>query len=305
MEQVRVKLASGIELDVVDVGPRDAPALIFLHGFPESHRTWRHQIAHLSDRFRCIAPDQRGYRGSSKPEGKENYAPDKLIGDIFQLADALGVKTFTILGHDWGGAIAWGVALLGQGSRVTRAVIANAPHPVLFPRLLWTNPQQRQSSQYFRTFRDTSNDDMVGQFGLGAMLLKAFGEREQSPMMEPEERDALMQDWSNPDAAIAMLNWYRASPMSVPPMDAPFELPEGYRDAPVPPLAVPTLVIWAMDDFALPPVNLEGMEALIPDLTVEKVYGCGHFVPWEAPDKVNAALDAFLARTGSEQPANG
>lgn len=304
MELTRVHLASGIELDVVDTGPRDAPALVFLHGFPESHRTWRHQIAHLSDRFRCIAPDQRGYRGSSKPQGAENYTPDKLIGDVFQLADALGVTTFTILGHDWGGAIAWGVALLGQGTRVTRAVIANAPHPVLFPRLLWTNRQQREASQYFRTFRDTANDDMVRQFGLGAMLLKAFGERPESPLMEPEEREALMKDWSNPDAAIAMLNWYRASPMAVPPMDAPFELPEGYRDAPVPPLSIPTLVIWAMDDFALPPANLDGMEALIPDLTIEKVSGCGHFVPWEAPDKVNAALDAFLARTGSVQTPN-
>src|SRR3546814_10533202 len=104
MEQKRVKLANGIELHVVDEGPRDAPALIFLHGFPESHRTWRHQIAHFSDRFRCIAPDQRGYRGSSKPQEVEAYTPDKLIGDVFQLADALGIGKFTIVGHDWGGA---------------------------------------------------------------------------------------------------------------------------------------------------------------------------------------------------------
>lgn len=299
MEQQRVTLASGIELDVVDVGPRDAPVLIFLHGFPESHRTWRHQIAHLSDRYRCIAPDQRGYRGSSKPQDVASYTPDKLIGDVFQLADALGVGQFTILGHDWGGAIAWGVALVGQGTRVTHAVIANAPHPVLFPRLLWTNRQQRESSQYMRTFRDTANDAMVRESGLGAILLKAFGGRAISPMMEPEERDALLQDWSNPDAAIAMLNWYRASPMDVPAMDAPFALPEGYKDAAVPPLAIPTLVIWAMDDIALPPVNMDGMAAIIPNLTIEQVAGCGHFMPWEAPGAVNAAIDAFLARTAN------
>ena len=96
--------ASGMPLRVhyIDEGPRDAPVLIFLHGFPESHRTWRHQIAHFADRYRCIAPDQRGYRGSSKPVGVENYTPDKLIGDVFQLADALGVGPFTIVGHDWG-----------------------------------------------------------------------------------------------------------------------------------------------------------------------------------------------------------
>jgi len=126
MEQQRVTLASGIELDVVDVGPRNAPALIFLHGFPESHRTWRHQIAHFSDCFRCIAPDQRGYRGSSKPQEVDAYTPDKLVGDVFALADALGIDKFTIVGHDWGGAIAWGVAYWGQANgRVTRAISSN------------------------------------------------------------------------------------------------------------------------------------------------------------------------------------
>jgi pimeloyl-ACP methyl ester carboxylesterase len=299
MEQTRVTLGNGIELDVVDVGPRDAPTLIFLHGFPDSHRTWRHQIAHLKDRFRCIAPDQRGYRGSSKPLGVENYTPDKLIGDIFLLAAALDVKDFTIVGHDWGGAIAWGVALMGQGmGRVTRAVIANAPHPTIFPRLLYTNPQQRAASQYFRAFRDPANDALVEQFGLGGMLLKAFGERPQSTMMEEEEREALMRDWENREAAIAMLNWYRASPMEVLDIDAPYELPAGWQPPTLPKLTIPTLVVWAMDDIALPPANLDGMDELIADLTVVKVPECGHFVQWEAPQAVNAALDEFLGRAG-------
>ncbi len=298
MEQQRVTLANGIELDVVDQGPKDAPALIFLHGFPESHRTWRHQIAHLSGRFRCIAPDQRGYRGSSKPLGAENYTPDKLIGDVFLLADALGVERFTIIGHDWGGAIAWGVAITGQLSgRVTRAVIANAPHPVLFPKLLYTNPQQRAASQYFRDFRDPANDALVQQFGLGALLIKAMGEREQSAMLEDAERAAMLADWADPAAAIAMLNWYRASPMEVLPLDAPYELPTGWQPFPLPRQVIPTLVIWAMDDFALPPANLDGMADLIEDLTIVQVADAGHFVQWEAPQAFNAALDAFLART--------
>ena len=298
MEQRRVTLASGIELDVVDAGPRDGPALIFLHGFPESHRTWRHQIAHLSGRYRCIAPDQRGYRGSSKPLGAENYTPDKLIGDVFQLADALEIDRFTIIGHDWGGAIAWGVAITGQLSgRVTRAVIANAPHPVLFPRLLYTNHQQRAASQYFRDFRDPANDALVQQFGLGALLIKAMGEREQSPLLEDTERAAMLADWADPEAAIAMLNWYRASPVEVLGMDAPFALPAGWTPFPLPRQTIPTLVIWAMDDFALPPANLDGMDDLIDDLTIVQVPGTGHFVQWEAPAAFNAALDAFLTRT--------
>ena len=292
----RVTLANGIELDVRDVGPRDAPVLIFLHGFPESHRTWRHQIAHLSDRFRCIAPDQRGYRGSSKPQDVASYTPDKLIGDVFLLADALGVKDFTVIGHDWGGAIAWGVAIMGQlNSRVTRAVIMNAPHPVTFQKLLYLDAHQRAASQYMRLFRDPATDALVREHGLAGVLTKAF-EGKLGTMAEPEEVAALMADWAQTDAAFGMLNWYRASPIDVPPMDAPLALPLGYAPPPLPPLSIPTLVIWALDDLALPPGNLDGLDALVTNLTVVKVPDCGHFVPWEAPAAVNAALDTFLAR---------
>ena len=294
----RVTLANGIEIDVLDVGPKDAPVLIFLHGFPESHRTWRHQIAHLSDRFRCIAPDQRGYRGSSKPQDVASYTPDKLIGDVFLLADALGVNDFTVIGHDWGGAIAWGVAIMGQmNRRVTRAVIMNAPHPVTFQKLLYLDAHQRASSQYMRLFRDPASDALVREHGLAGVLTRAFeGKLGSGP--EPEEAAALMADWAQTDAAFGMLNWYRASPIDVPPMDAPLALPTGYAPPPLPPLAIPTLVIWALDDLALPPGNLDGLEALVTDLTVVKVPDCGHFVPWEAPAAVNAALDDFLARNG-------
>lgn len=298
----RLTLATGVDLDVRIAGDPAHPPVILLHGFPESHRTWRHQIAHFSDRFRCIAPDQRGYRGSSKPQEVSAYTPDKLIGDVFQLADALGVGKFTIVGHDWGGAIAWGVAMFGQATgRVGRAVIANAPHPGIFPRLLWLNPHQRESSQYFRTFRDSANDALVHEGGLGAILLEAFGDRliGDSDPMEPAERAALLADWQNRDAAFGMLNWYRASPMEVPPMDAPFALPAALDTSPMPTLAIPTLVIWAMDDIALPPENLDGMEEVVTDLTIARVPDCGHFVPWEAPDAVNAAMDAFFGRTAA------
>lgn len=292
----RATLANGIELDFVDEGPRDAPALIFLHGFPESHRTWRHQVAHLKDRFRCIAPDQRGYRGSSKPQEVDAYTPDKLIGDVFLLADALGIEKFTVLGHDWGGAIAWGVALAGQmNGRVTRAVVANAPHPAIFQKLLYTKRHQRLSSQYMRGFRDTANDALVREHGLAGILLQEI-KWDRPDAMEPEERAQLMQDWQDRDAAFGMLNWYRASPIDVPPPDAPYELPAGWTPPALPNLTIPTLVIWGMEDTALPPENIEGMADIIDDLTLVEVAGSGHFVTWEAPDAVNAAIDAFLAR---------
>jgi len=294
MEQKRVELPNGLHLDIVDEGPTEAPVLIFLHGFPESHRTWRHQIRHFSDRFRCIAPDQRGYRGSSKPQEVEAYTPDKLIGDVFLLADALGIAKFTIVGHDWGGAIAWGVALGGQHMRVERAVIANAPHPQIFQRLLYTNLQQREASQYIRGFRDSANDPLVKEHGLTGLLLKEV-KWDRPDAMEAEERDALLRDWQNRDAAFGMLNYYRASPIDVPEMDAPYEVPEGYTAPDLPRLTIPTLVIWALDDLALPPENLDGLEEIVEPLTIVRVPDCGHFVPWEAPDAVNRAMEEFLA----------
>ncbi|MDZ3833492.1 MAG: alpha/beta hydrolase [Sphingopyxis sp.] len=300
----RVTLSTGVEIDTVDIGPRDAPVLIFLHGFPESHRTWRHQLPHFARRFRCIAPDQRGYRGSSKPQQVDAYTPDKLIADIFALADALDVRDFTIVGHDWGGAIAWGIALGGQpgglhpdwAGRVTRAVIANAPHPGLFQRLLATDPQQRASSQYIRVFRDPASDAIIEAHGIAGLLAHAFADRVPSGGLQPsDEIGRLLKDWEDRDACRAMINWYRASPIDVPAMtDAFAPLPA----APFPLLGIPTLVIWALDDTALPPCNLDGIEELVPNATIVTVPGCGHFVPWEAPDQVNAAMDAFLEGGG-------
>ena len=299
-DQVRVRLATGVELDFVDMGPRDAPVLIFLHGFPESHRTWRNQLPHFASRFRCIAPDQRGYCGSSKPQDVADYTPDKLIADIFALADALGVETFTIVGHDWGGAISWGVALGGQpgglhpawAGRVTRAVIANAPHPGIFGRLLQVDPAQRAASQYIRLFRDPDTDALVREQGVAGVLAKAFeGRLEGSTRTPPDELARSLAWWEDRDACFGMLNWYRASPIDVPTMDAPFAEPPA---VPFPTLEIPTLVIWATDDVALPVSNLDGMESLVPNATIVKVPGCGHFVTWEAPDAVNTAMDAFL-----------
>lgn len=295
MKQRKVQLANGIKLDVADEGPRDGEALIFLHGFPENHRTWRHQIACFAAKgYRCVAPDQRGYRGSSKPQEVEAYSPDKLIGDVFLLADALEIETFTIVGHDWGGAIAWGVALGGQHTRVTRAVIANAPHPAIFQKLLYTHPGQREASQYITGFRNPANDALIRERGLTGLMLQEV-KWDKPGAMPPEERAILLKDWEDRDAAFGMINYYRASQMVVPSMDEPFELPAGFTPPDLPRLTIPTLVIWALDDLALPPENLEGLEDIIDPLTIEPVPNCGHFVPWEAPEKVIAAMEKFLA----------
>lgn len=297
----RIALATGVTLDVWTAGDPAHPALVFLHGFPENHRTWRHQIAHLADRFYCIAPDQRGYGGSSKPAEVSDYSADKLTADVFALADALGVDRFTVVGHDWGGAIAWSVALNGQpgaplaawAGRVTRAVLANAPHPFIFQRLLIEHAGQRAASQYIRAFRDTANDAEIRTHGLAPFLARTINWGRDN-QLEPAERALLQEQWADGDTAIAMLNWYRATALEVPAMDDDVALP-AHLTAGFPPLLIPTLLVWAMADSALPPANIDGIDELVPGIVIRRVEGCGHFVPWQAPAEVNAAMDAFLA----------
>ncbi len=297
----RLSLSTGIDMDAYTAGDAANPAIIFLHGFPESHRTWRHQIAHLSDRYFCIAPDQRGYRGTSKPQVVEAYTADKLTADIFALADALEVQEFTIAGHDWGGAIAWSVALSGQpggfnpawAGRVSHAIIANAPHPYIFQRLLVTDMQQRAASQYIRAFRDPGNDALIREQGLTGLLLKTI-KWDKPSGMEPEERAALLTDWEDRDACFGMLNWYRASALYVPAMEEDADIP-AFASSNFPKLNIPTLVVWAMDDLALPPSNIDCIEALVPNVEIVPVHDCGHFVIWEKPDAVNIAMDRFLS----------
>jgi pimeloyl-ACP methyl ester carboxylesterase len=281
-----VTLASGITLDVHDTGPREAPTVIFLHGFPESARAWRHQIAHLSPHYRCIAPDQRGYGASSRPAQIDAYRPEALVGDIFALADALGVERFALVGHDWGGVVAW-MAAHTAPKRITRLAIANAPHPALFQRLLNTHADQRRAAAYITALRDPAIDADLAAHGLAPTLLRLFGKGALAAM-EPEERNLLLARWQNGEAAQAMVNWYRASPIVVPAGDVPVTEP---LPAPLP---MPVQVIWGMEDRELLPACLDGLEDICPDLRIARLEGVGHFSPWAAGERVSEVLQGFL-----------
>lgn len=286
----RVALSTGVELDVVAAGSPTNPPVILLHGFPESHRTWRHQIPALAVDHFVLAPDQRGYARSSKPERVENYTPDKLVADILALADRFDIGRFTLVGHDWGGAIAW-MAALQHPDRVNRLIIANAPHPFLFQKTLFDDPAQRAASQYIRAFRNLDLDKHIETIGLEAFFDGSFMQHTDFEKVAPE-KPVYLEQWGQPGAMTAMLNWYRASAVQVPEMGENAPRP-AFLDAPFPPIIVPTLVIWGMRDKALLPSQLDGLEALVPDLTVTKV-DAGHFVPWEAPEAVTAAMRDWL-----------
>ena len=285
----RIALPTGVDLDVQVAGDRANPPVILLHGFPESHRTWRHIVPDLARDHFVLAPDQRGYARSSKPEGVQSYTPDKIVGDLVALADHFESTEFTLVGHDWGGAVAW-MAALGLPGRVSRLVIVNAPHPLVFQRALFDDPDQRKASQYITRFRDTSIDAGLTGKGLETFFGATFVQH-LTTAVAGEDKAAYLDEWAQPGAMTGMLNWYRASSVIVP---APDETPErpAFLDAPFPPVEQPTLVIWGMKDKALLPGQL-ALEPYVPDLTIARVEDAGHFAPWEKPDAVIAAMRSW------------
>ena len=238
----RIALSTGVELDVQLAGSRDAPPVVLLHGFPESHRTWRDIVPDLARDHFVVAPDQRGYARSSKPEGVEAYAPDRIVGDLIALADALGIDRFTLVGHDWGGAVAW-MAALRHPDRVARLAIVNAPHPFVFQRSLFDDPAQRAASQYITRFRDTALDQHILGKGLEWFFSTSFAQHVTSAIAGADKA-AYLDEWGQPGALTAMLNWYRASPIIVPAPDTTPDRP-AFLDAPFPPVTQPVLVVWA------------------------------------------------------------
>jgi len=289
----RVALSTGVSLNVALAGDPAKPAVILLHGFPESHRTWRDVAPLLQDKFYLAMPDQRGFAGSDLPQDVEDYKAETLIDDIFALAEVLSIERFALVWHDWGGAIAWGAALRGD-PRVTRLAIINAPHPVVFQKSLIESEDQRAASQYITAFRTQGFETMVEAKGLDWFFDTTFARHVDISKVSEAERRQYIADWSQPGAFTAMLNWYRASRIVVPPPGVTVPLPEWLLGA-FPKVKVPTLVIWGIQDAALLPLQLEGLDRLIDDLSIVKLPNVGHFAPWEAGDQVVCALEPFLA----------
>ena len=289
----RIPLSTGVTLNVALAGDRSKPAVVLLHGFPESHRTWREIAPRLEGDFFLVMPDQRGFAGSDRPQDVEAYEADKLIDDVFALAEALGLERFALVGHDWGGAISWPAALRGD-PRLTRLAIINAPHPVIFQKSLIEDSDQRAASQYISAFRSRMFEKAAEGMGYDALFEKSFSRHVDLAIIPEAERRQYIADWSMPGGLTAMLNWYRASKMMVPPPGVTLPLPQWLLGA-FPKVEVPTLVIWGMRDQALLPLQLEGLDRLVTDLEIAPIPDAGHFVPWEAPDAVVKALRPFLA----------
>lgn len=293
MQQELRPLSTGITMNVATAGPDEAPPAIFLHGFPESHRTWREVAERLEDRVRLIMPDLRGFGQTDRPTDVGAYAIDTLIGDVFALADEFDIERFALVGHDWGGAIAWAAALRGS-PRIERLAIVNSPHPWIFQKSLIDDEAQRAASQYISAFRDPGMEAGVARMGIETFFDKSFSRHVELTHIAADERARYIADWCRPGALTAMFNWYRASQIVVPAIGEEAVVPEWVEHG-LPRLRVPVRVIWGLDDKALLPVQLEGIGEVGDDVDVIPLKGVGHFAPWEAPDQVADALAPFLA----------
>lgn len=272
---------NGVRLHVVEAD--SGPLVILLHGFPEYWRSWRHQIGALAEAgFRVMAPDMRGYNLSSKPHGVGSYRIELLSADVVELIHEAGVEKAVIVGHDWGGAVAWDVAMR-YPEVVERLIVMNAPHPAILPR------EMKKSSQLLRSW-------YIFFFQipwLPEILLRSrdFAALRSVLHFDPVRRNAFsrrtirgyVQAQAQPGALTATINYYRAA----------------LRYGPgvlrrVRKVKAPTLLIWGERDRYLNEGFTQGLEKWVPDLRVERIDEASHFVQNDAPERVNELMLEFL-----------
>jgi pimeloyl-ACP methyl ester carboxylesterase len=276
--------ANGLRFAVDTAGQGDTVALM-LHGFPEARQSWHRQIPFLAELgWRVVAPDLRGYGGTSRPEGKAAYSIEHLTDDVAALFARLGGKRRILIGHDWGGVIAWQTALRGK-VHLDGLIILNAPHPDAFARELARGWVQRRRSWYVAFFQLPWLPEWLLTRKGAAPLVKMF--RSHSHKIPPEQLEIYRRNILQPGAATAMLNYYRANFSG---------LAGGAGSNPV--ITVPTLMIWGKDDLALDIALTEGNEQFVEDFTLHKLPRAAHWVQQDAPDEVNATIAEWARGKG-------
>jgi epoxide hydrolase 4 len=283
---------NGVRLHYAKAGR--GPLMLFLHGFPEFWYEWKHQIAEFSRDHTVVAPDMRGYNLSAKPTDLAAYQMPVLVEDVRALASVLlkesGGSKFTLVAHDWGGAIAWVFAAM-HPDMLERLVIVNAPHPTVFGKLLREDPDQQKASQYMLMFRSPEAEATLSADGYQrlASLVLADGMRD-GTITEADRREYVAA-WSQPGALTGGLNYYRAAQIG--PVTAATAAPPSSAAPPLV-IRVPTLVVWGERDTALLTSNLNGLDQYVPELTVKRIPEGTHWVVRERAAEVNRVIRAFL-----------
>jgi pimeloyl-ACP methyl ester carboxylesterase len=275
-------------------GPSGAPVMLMLHGFPEYWAAWAEVAALLSNDYRVVLPDQRGFNLSSKPSGVESYDTKHLVADMVSLIDQISPDRQIILcGHDWGAAVAYAMAM-GYGNRISRLVIANGVHPFCFQKALFAGGAQTAASQYVNVLRGKGIEERLAADNYEKLLgmLKKFSS---ARWMSKEVADGYRQAWSQAGGLEAMVNWYRASPMVVPEPDAPAVLLEVTGEVKTKyHIAMPHLLLWGRDDTALVEETRRDLPAFCADLEVHEADNASHWILHEKPDWVAEKIAAFV-----------
>ncbi|XP_072174842.1 epoxide hydrolase 4-like [Diadema setosum] len=273
-KSVRVK---GLNFHVVVCGDPQNPLMLFLHGFPECWYSWRHQIREFSKDYYCVAFDMRGVGETDAPVGVKNYCMDELVGDVQELMKVLGYSSCVLVGHDWGGAVAWQFAARFP-DLVDRFINMNIPHPGVFTRVMNSGLAQLRMSWYIMFFQLPKLPEIMIRMGDYKMIAMAC---KKGPTTD-EDIEAFKYSMSRPGHATSFINYYRAAVR--------------YRQpAKLDMIRCPTLLIWGTGDFFLHADNSYGTEKYCETFTVERIEGGDHFIQQERPSEVNDIMRSFLS----------
>lgn len=275
---------NGVRLHYVKEGSGDS-LVIMLHGWPEFWYSWRHQITALKSKFTVVAPDLRGFNLSGKPDGIKSYTQEEVAKDIVALIGHLGFKKAVVVGHDWGGAIAWHIAL-NYPDLVEKFVVMNCPHPAIFIKNIKSNPSQLLRSWYMFFFQLPYVPELAMNFDLKRFFVKAF--RDWSYHKE-NFSDVILEKYveayQQKGALTGGINYYRANIRAV-------REEKQHQNRKV---TAPTLMIWGEGDKALGTELIDGTEKYIDNsFKVHRIKECSHWVQNDCWEEVNSVLLDFL-----------
>ena len=279
-------ITNGIRLHYVTQGT--GPLVVLLHGFPEFWYSWRHQIPFLAEQgYTVVAPDLRGYNDSDKP--RKGYDMPTLLHDIEGLIKGLGEERATIVGHDWGGALAWAFATVYP--QMTRnLIVMNAPHPQAMIRELRTLQQMHKSWYIFAFQLPWLPEALLLRDNAGAIGRTIYDSAVQKAAFPPEVTIRYRAAMSKPGAMTAALNYYRQSSRRL--------LLPGRNSREAKSITAPTLLIWGEQDIALDIALTHGLEQWVDDLQIQYLPDSGHWVQQEQPERVNRYMQDFLVERG-------
>ena len=268
--------ANGLEFDVEMAGHRDHPLVLMLHGFPQTNHTWRHQLGGLAEAgYFAVAPNQRGYSAGARPAGRDSYATKLLVDDALAMAASLGHETFHVVGHDWGGQLAWLLAAL-HADRILSLTVLSRPHPAAFAQAMRSDAKQSERSKHHRAFQDPNTAARLLEND-AARLRRALSDQG-VPVADVAAYLSVLNDHEALDAAV---NWYRATATG----DSALAAPN------IPPVDVSTLYIWGDADATVGSIAAHATgEFVTGRYRFEVLLNVGHFVTDQAGERVTQLL---------------